>query len=374
MLFLPDKSHGKVIEKKSYCRASSANQKLDFLQRCIYLASQADSRVYPNPRVGSVVVYNGHIIGEGYHAYAGGPHAEVVAIRSVRNPELLKSCTLYVSLEPCSHYGKTPPCAHLIVEKGIPHVVIGCKDPNPLVSGKGIEYLRSHGVRVEISPDEAPFIALNAVFFINQQQKRPFITLKWAESADGFVGGLRPDGQPARAMISGREAKTWVHRLRAHNHSILIGRRTALYDDPLLTVRNYPGRHPLRLVLDPDLSLPGDVNMLRDGLPTILINRKEAREEGSLRLCKTDAMDSPAELGKFLFDHCGVCSIMVEGGPSTLQPFIESGAFDVAYRIISPKVLDRGVAAPVITGRHSLVDEQSLGSDLLQVYHPLAQA
>ncbi len=330
----------------------------------------ADSRVFPNPRVGSVIVHQDTIIGEGFHAYAGGPHAEVVAIRSVRNPQLLSQSTLYVSLEPCSHYGKTPPCAHLIVEKGIPNVVVGSMDPNPQVAGRGIAYLRDHGVKVEIAGDDTPFRALNRPFFTNQLKKRPYVILKWAESGNGFVAGIKPEGSPMPVMLTGSAARTWVHGLRARNHAILIGRRTALADDPLLTVRNYPGRHPLRIVLDPDLRLPESLHLMHDGLPTLVLNRSRNTHEEALRYCATDTWGNPAAMMQHLYNECGVCSVLIEGGPATLQPFLDTGMFDIAYRLIAPKLLLQGVSAPHLPEHIQLSGREMLGKDELLTYSP----
>ena len=220
-----------------------------FMRRCLQLASLGRGHVSPNPMVGAVVVHRGQIIGEGYHRCYGQPHAEVNAINSVRDAGLLPECTLYVSLEPCSHYGKTPPCADLIVQKKIPRVVVGCLDPFPKVSGQGVARLREAGVEVVTGVLEEECKALNRTFMTCQIDERPFVTLKWAQSRDGYIDRIRKPGEPA-IRISDDVSSVWVHRLRAEADAILVGTNTAVADNPSLTTRLWYGRSPLRIVLD----------------------------------------------------------------------------------------------------------------------------
>ena len=220
-----------------------------FMRRCLQLASLGRGHVSPNPMVGAVVVHRGQIIGEGYHRCYGQPHAEVNAINSVRDAGLLPECTLYVSLEPCSHYGKTPPCADLIVQKKIPRVVVGCLDPFPKVSGQGVVRLREAGIEVVTGILEEECKALNRTFMTCQIDERPFVTLKWAQSRDGYIDRLRKPGEPA-IRISDDVSSVWVHRLRAEADAILVGTNTAVADNPSLTTRLWYGRSPLRIVLD----------------------------------------------------------------------------------------------------------------------------
>ena len=228
-----------------------------YIRRCIQLARNGLCNAAPNPMVGAVIVYQGRIIGEGYHARCGEGHAEVNAIRSVKDESLLKDSTIYVSLEPCSHYGKTPPCADLIIRKGIPRVVVGCTDPFPLVAGRGIRKLKEAGVDVKVGVLEEECKALIKRFVTQNISKRPYITLKWAQSADGFIDVERTSGQPV--VLSTPITSMYVHKQRAEHQAILVGRRTALLDNPSLTVRNWYGKNPLRLVIgaQPDLCATG---------------------------------------------------------------------------------------------------------------------
>ena len=225
-----------------------------YIRRCIQLARNGMCNAAPNPMVGAVIVHNDRIIGEGYHARCGEGHAEVNAIRSVKDESLLQESTIYVSLEPCSHYGKTPPCADLIIRKGIPRVVVGCVDPFSLVSGRGIQKLKDAGIDVKVGVLEAECRQLIKRFVTFNTQQRPYITLKWAESADGFIDINREEGQPV--VLSTPITLMYVHKQRAEHHAILVGRRTALLDNPSLTTRNWYGKNPVRLVIDKELTLP----------------------------------------------------------------------------------------------------------------------
>lgn len=228
-----------------------------YMARCIQLARNGFYGAAPNPMVGAVIVHEGKIIGEGYHIRCGEAHAEVNAICSVYNPELLKDSTIYVSLEPCSHYGKTPPCADLIIEKGIPRVVVGCTDPFARVFGRGIRKLRDAGIEVTVGVLEKECLALNRRFIRFHLHHRPYITLKWAESADGYMDRPRTDFRTEKPYaFSTPYTQMLVHGLRAGQQAILVGRQTALADDPSLTNRLWPGRSPLRLVIDRGGTLP----------------------------------------------------------------------------------------------------------------------
>jgi diaminohydroxyphosphoribosylaminopyrimidine deaminase/5-amino-6-(5-phosphoribosylamino)uracil reductase len=242
---------------------------MDFLFRTIELAAMADSRTFPNPKVGAVVVYDGKIIGEGYHQQAGGAHAEVHAIDAVRDKGLLPFSTLYVSLEPCNHHGKTPPCTDYILHHKIPKVVIGISDSNPMVAGTGIARLRAAGVEVIEHSITEPFWALNEIFFTNQSEQRPYIHLKWAESRDGFIAPL-----PAATFpITGMAANMLSHQLRAHHHAIMVGTNTAAIDNPRLDVRYAYGKSPLRIVWDTKGRLPRSLHLFQDGKPTLVIGK-----------------------------------------------------------------------------------------------------
>ncbi len=316
-----------------------------YLQRCIDLALKADSRTFPNPKVGAVIVYDDKIIGEGYHEYAGGPHAEVNAVNSVKDKELLPFSTIYVSLEPCNHFGKTPPCVNLMLEHKIPKVVVGCLDPNPQVAGKGIARLREQGVEVVLAENSSDFQAINQVFFCNQLEKRPYVVLKWAESQDGFISPSPPLPYP----ISDRENSLFVHQLRAKHHAIMIGANTARIDNPQLTVRKAVGKSPIRIVWDKHLRLPQDLQLFTDGHETIVLNSLRNDEVGKLRFyvpSDEQAWENMQIMAKGLFQDLGICSILVEGGRGVLQQFIDAKCYDEVHRFVGKMRFGGGIAAP----------------------------
>lgn len=315
------------------------------MQRCIQLAKCGEMGAPPNPMVGAVVVYDDKIIGEGFHRRCGGPHAEVNAIRSVCDESLLKKSTIYVSLEPCSHYGKTPPCADLIIEKHIPRVVVGCMDPFAKVNGQGIKKLRDAGVEVVVGVLEQECLELNKRFIIFHQQHRPWITLKWAQSEDGFLDSVRQkNGKPIQ--FSSSYTQTLVHRMRAMHQAIMVGTRTVLMDNPTLTTRLWNGPSPLRVTIDCKGVLPASVHLKDGKVPTIIY------ENGELAYILDD-----------LYKR-GVQSLMVEGGSRLLQHFIDAELWDEARVEVSLKVLKYGVSAPKIMNAvlvdESIVDERKI--------------
>lgn len=317
-----------------------------FLYRCIELAQMARRDVYPNPYVGAVVVHNNKIIGEGFHAWSGGPHAEVYAIQSVKEKQLLKESTIYVSLEPCSHFGKTPPCSDLIIRSGIPRVVVGARDPNPRVDGGGIARLQAHGVDVHLAPDPGPFIELNKIFWLNQLQKRSYICLKWAETMDGFMAGMNDLGQAFPIRISSPFQQKIVHALRAYHHGILIGTRTAATDNPALTNRHYHGRSPIRIVLDRELSLSSDLRLFTDGQPTWVINSQKEEARGSLKYIQWDFSKALSELFKHLWQAHSLSSVLVEGGRGVLESFLREDLYDEILVFQGKRATGRGLLAP----------------------------
>ena len=320
----------------------------DFLNRCIELARKGGRKVFPNPRVGAVLVQDGRIIGEGFHPYAGGPHAEVAAVRAVRDRERLREATLYVSLEPCNHFGKTPPCTDLILESGIPRVVVGSLDPNPQVSGQGIARLRAQGVAVSLAADPWPFVDLNAPFFINQQLRRPYITLKWARSADGYLAATGPDGAAMRTAITGEASLSRVHRLRATHHAIMVGRHTAAIDNPRLNTRAYYGSDPIRIVMDPELRLSPALHLFQDGGETIVLNRHRHEPDGAVQWHIPDTWTAFSDLIASLYSSPGICSILVEGGTRLLQQFLDAELYDEVYVFEGTAHLGKGLPAPVL--------------------------
>ena len=317
-----------------------------YIRRCIELASNGLCNAAPNPMVGAVIVHNGKIIGEGYHARCGEGHAEVNAIRSVKDESLLKESTIYVSLEPCSHYGKTPPCADLIISKGIPRVVVGCIDPFSQVSGRGIRKLRDAGIDVTVGVLEEECKNLIRRFVTFNTQKRPYITLKWAESADGFIDINRENGSPV--VLSTPITSMYVHKQRAEHKAILVGKRTALLDNPSLTTRNWYGANPLRLVIDRTLSLPSDLKLFDHSTPTIVFTAEKKENEENLEYITLDfSKDILPQILTVLYER-KIQSLLVEGGTTLLQSFIDSCLWDEIFVEHSEKVLGEGVKSPVI--------------------------
>lgn len=317
-----------------------------YIRRCIELASNGLCNAAPNPMVGAVIVHNGKIIGEGYHARCGEGHAEVNAIRSVKDKSLLKESTIYVSLEPCSHYGKTPPCADLIISKGIPRVVVGCIDPFSQVSGRGIQKLLNAGIDVTVGVLENECKNLIRRFVTFNTQKRPYITLKWAESADGFIDINRENGSPV--VLSTPITSMYVHKQRAEHKAILVGRKTALLDNPSLTTRNWYGANPLRLVIDRTISLPSNLKLFDHTTPTLVFTEKVKAGEENLEYITLDfSKDILPQIFTVLYER-KIQSLLVEGGTTLLQSFINSGVWDEIFVEHSARVLGEGVKSPII--------------------------
>lgn len=315
--------------------------KLDeiYMKRCLELAAMGRGFVSPNPMVGAVLVHKDRIIGEGYHHKFGGDHAEVIAIRSVSKKELLSEATLYVSLEPCSHYGKTPPCADLVVSSGIPRVVIACKDPNPDVAGKGIEKLRNAGIDVIYPVLEEESKNLNKRFFTRHEKRRPYIILKWAETADGFIDMERAPGEPLHTnWITNHTARMLVHRWRAEEDSIMVGVNTILTDDPGLDTREWPGKSPVRVLIDLNGRVRGNFRILNQKVKTLVYN-KESGSGGS---------DKDKVLVEVLEDlsNKGIHSMIVEGGTKLIESFIRIGLWDEARVFVGNVKFDEGKHGP----------------------------
>ncbi|RXR22466.1 bifunctional diaminohydroxyphosphoribosylaminopyrimidine deaminase/5-amino-6-(5-phosphoribosylamino)uracil reductase RibD [Flavobacterium stagni] len=317
-----------------------------YIQRCIQLAQNGLGTTYPNPMVGSVLVHNDQIIGEGWHRKAGEPHAEVHAIRSVKNPELLKEATIYVSLEPCSHFGKTPPCSDLILEKGIPNIVVGTVDPFAAVAGKGIERLRAAGRNVTVGVLENECRALNKRFFTFHNQQRPYIILKWAQSADGFIAPLAKEKREP-VWISNRYARQLVHQWRSEEQAILVGTQTVLDDNPKLDTRDWWGKNPTRIVLDRSGKISTDFHVKDGKTATIVITAEEnltATDQVDYQNCIFES-SLPQQIAGILFQK-GLQSVLIEGGQKTLQSFIDAGLWDEARVFESGITLGSGLAAP----------------------------
>jgi diaminohydroxyphosphoribosylaminopyrimidine deaminase/5-amino-6-(5-phosphoribosylamino)uracil reductase len=315
--------------------------------------------------VGAVIVHNDTIIGEGYHQVYGGPHAEVFAIEAVQDRALLKDAILYVSLEPCSHFGKTPPCADLVIQSGIRTVVVGCKDPNPKVAGQGIQKLRDAGISVYEGIRERECVMLNRRFILFQRLQRPYVILKWAETADRFIA--REDG--SSKWISTEFSRRTTHRWRSQEMSILVGTRTALLDNPQLTVRHVEGVHPLRIVIDTSLSLPSSLSLFNNEVETWICNASLDKREGLTEWKRFNPTRPLAEqLLEQLF-RAKKLSVIVEGGSRTLQSFIDAGLWDEARVFQSKKLFQQGISAPTLGVRgHTTMPS---GKDRIEIFqHP----
>jgi len=336
------------------------------MQRCLELARLGAGHVAPNPMVGSVLLCKGRIIGEGYHQQYGQAHAEVNCLRSVKEEDLplIRESTLYVSLEPCAHHGRTPPCADLIIEKKIPKVVVGCRDPFPQVNGKGIEKLRAAGVGVEMGVLEAECIDLNRRFFLFHTAHRPYIVLKWAQSADGKIAG---EGG-SRVLISNEYTNRLVHKWRAEEASILVGTNTALLDDPALTVRLWEGPDPIRLVVDKELRLPLTLRLFDGKAGTVVFNRLRHEEQGRLTYYQVAEDSSLVQQIAIALHQLMIQSVLIEGGAALLQSFIDEGAWDEARIITNEElVIPGGLPAPVLPSLRPFSEER-LFTDKISFY------
>ena len=334
-----------------------------FMRRALDLAGQGTGYARPNPLVGCVVTHAGCIIGEGWHRQYGGPHAEVNALASVADQDLLKQSRVYVTLEPCAHHGKTPPCADLLIAKGVPEVVVCNDDPFALVAGRGLARLREAGVRVETDLLAPEGRWLNRRFFTFHEKKRPYLVLKWAETADGFLAGKY--FQPV--AISGEQARLLTHQWRAREAGILVGTRTALHDNPRLNVRDWPGPQPLRLVIDKNLSLPPTHHLLSGLQPTRLYTyrqRLDAPNCAYVTLAEADNL-LPQVLADLYEQQ--IQSVLVEGGPTVLNALLSAGLWDEIRVFRSPMKLGQGIAAPRL-GLSGLREVQNVGPDTLFWY------
>lgn len=337
-----------------------------YIARCIQLAKNGLCNAAPNPMVGAVIVHNDTIIGEGYHIRCGEAHAEVNAVRSVKDKSLLKESTIYVSLEPCSHHGKTPPCADLIINKGIPRVVVGCQDPFSLVAGRGIAKLREAGIEVKVGVLEEECRQLIRRFVTFNTLRRPFITLKWAESADGFIDLHRTEGHPY--IFSSPLSSMLVHKRRAEHSAILVGRRTALLDNPSLTTRNWYGKNPVRMVIDKDLALPKHLALFDGSVRTLVFTQREdTSNRPNVEHIRLDfKIDILPQIMEVLYKE-KLQSLMVEGGSILLQSFIDAGCWDEAYIEQSDAHLKDGVKAPSFSPEYDFLTFRKFGKEIKYV-------
>lgn len=317
------------------------------MQRCLDLAKLGERRAAPNPMVGSIIIHGDRIIGEGYHRKYGEAHAEVNAINSVKNTELLKESTLYVNLEPCAHFGKTPPCSDLIIEKGIPRVVVGTIDPYAEVAGRGIEKMKKAGIDVTVGVLQEECLLLNRRFFTFHKEKRPYIILKWAQTADGFVDADRTTkelGHPT--WITNEMARIAVHKQRSTESAIFIGTETALRDNPSLTLRDWFGKQPLRIVADRNNRLPAGLTLFDNNPTTLVVTKGDYPGDRPIHKVKIgdDNGVIDAMLLKLYDDN--ILSVIVEGGPQMLQSFIDRNLWDEAHVYTGQLSFGKGIKAP----------------------------
>jgi diaminohydroxyphosphoribosylaminopyrimidine deaminase / 5-amino-6-(5-phosphoribosylamino)uracil reductase len=338
-----------------------------YMKRCCELAALGLGHTAPNPVVGCVVVHQDRIIGEGYHREYGKAHAEVNAVNSVQDKSMLRDSTLFVSLEPCSHFGKTPPCADFILDHGIPRVVVGCVDTFREVSGRGISRLREAGVEVTVGLLEGECREVNRRFFTYHGNKRPYVLLKWAQSADGYIS--RQAGvplPPEQRKISNNVSQMLVHRWRTEEQAILAGTRTALLDNPMLTARHWKGKNPLRCVIDKDGKLPSHLHLLDGSVPTLVFTALSRASSGNTEYVQLDmSRNMLPQLLTVLYER-SVQSVLVEGGSMLLKSFIDSGLWDEARVFTSPERFGSGTAAPAFTG--TLLSTQPVAGDTLSIY------
>lgn len=333
----------------------------DFMRRAFELAENGKGHVSPNPLVGCVIVHNGRIIGEGWHMKYGGDHAEVNAVNSIQNRSLLMESTVYVNLEPCSHFGKTPPCADMLVMEKVKQVVISNLDPHPLVDGKGIRKLQEAGIKVRVGICEKEGRQINKRFFTFVEKHRPYIILKWAQTADGFIARENYDSK----WISNESSRTLVHKWRAEEDAVLVGTNTAAQDDPKLTVREWKGRNPLRVVVDRSLRLPGHLNLFDRSQATLCYNTIKDSASENLQLVKLGRSNFIRDMVQDLYNR-RIQSLIVEGGTETLLAFMNEGLWDEACVFISPQFFQKGIPAPEMSGPFR---EIKIDSDLLRIYY-----
>ncbi len=321
------------------------------MKRCLELANLGKGTAQPNPMVGSVIVHNNKIIGEGFHKNCGEAHAEVNAINSVKNKSLLKESTLYVNLEPCAHQGRTPACSLLIIEKEIPNVTIGCVDTFSEVSGKGIKMLKNAGINVKVGVLETESQWLNRRFFTFHEKKRPYIILKWAETIDGYIDINRENPEQKAEWITNEISRKLVHKWRTEEPAIMIGTNTAKLDNPELNVRAWSGKNPIRITIDRYLELPKELNLFDKSITTIIFTEIEKESENNLEFIKIDFHKEIHNQILFHLHKKEIQSIIIEGGKEFLDSFISKNLWDEARVFVGEKHFYDGVKAPKILGK-----------------------
>ena len=332
------------------------------MNKCLILAKKGRGKTSPNPMVGCVIVHNNKIIGEGYHEKYGHQHAEVNAINSVKNKNLLKESTLYVNLEPCAHHGKTPPCSDLIINNNIPKVIIGCKDSFIEVSGKGIEKMKRHNINVKVGVLEKECLDLNKRFFTFHDKRRPYIILKWAKSKDNLIA---PINQKEKFWMTSNSSKKLVHKWRSYEDAILIGSRTAKVDNPHLTVREIQGENPIRIIINQNLNLPLDLNIYNNEAKTIIYNAIRNDQINLNKFIKIDFNNLIKSVLKSLYKQ-KIQSLIIEGGAHTINTFIQQGIWDEARVFTANKNLKSGLPTPVIKKKPFSI--KKIEQDIIEIY------
>lgn len=340
-----------------------------YMQHAIALARQGAGRVAPNPLVGAVLVAEGRIIGQGFHGAYGGPHAEVECLRSVTAADrpLVHQADLFVTLEPCAHFGKTPPCADLLIREQVPRVWIATRDPFPEVDGRGIEKLQQAGIVVRQRLLEGEARKMNRRFFSYYEKKRPYLLLKWAQTADGFMAGSDPQ---QRLLISNEFTQRLVHRWRSEEAAIMVGAQTALADRPQLTNRFWPGAQPIRILVDPQLKVPVDQPLFSAEAPGIVYNHLKNDVVNNIEWVKLE--DQGHDLKPILADlyRRRILSVMVEGGARLLHSFIEQNLWDEARIITNTEMnIGAGLPAPVLLSAKAGPSESNIGADRLSCFY-----
>ncbi|RYU92630.1 bifunctional diaminohydroxyphosphoribosylaminopyrimidine deaminase/5-amino-6-(5-phosphoribosylamino)uracil reductase RibD [Emticicia agri] len=336
-----------------------------YMLRALQLAEIGRGQVSPNPMVGCIIVHNDKIIGEGWHQKYGSWHAEVNAVNSVKDLSKLSASTVYVTLEPCSHFGKTPPCADLLVKHQVKKVIICNDDPFPLVAGKGIAKLKNAGIEVVQGLLAEKGSALNARFFTYVEKQRPYVILKWAETADGFIAGENY----APVKITNALSHTVAHKWRSEEDAIMVGTNTARYDNPKLNVREWQGaKNPIRIIVDRKLQLSPSLNLFDNTQDTWILNEQTDKTEDKNTYIKVAFGESFIENTLQELYKRKIQSVYVEGGTTLLQSFIEANLFDEIRVFRSPKQLYQGIAAPVIPKNVDIAEKQNLLGDELTIY------
>ncbi len=338
-----------------------------YISRCLALAAKGLGSTAPNPMVGCIIVYGDRIIGEGYHAIFGGPHAEVRAVKNVSDHSLLRKSTLYVNLEPCSHWGKTPPCTKLIIEKEIPAVIVGTVDPNPVVCGNGIQALKREGINVITDILKEDCIHLNRRFFTFFIKKRPYIILKWAQTKDGFIDVEREEKETGKInWITNDACRRLVHKWRTEEQAILVGSGTVIKDNPRLTVRNWQGKNPLRMVIDREGRVSGNLHILDGSAETIVFTNVPSGNSPGLNYKLLDKeKDVMKDILDFLYS-INIQSVIVEGGRILLNEFIKQNLWDEARIFTGNKTFGKGVRAPEINSEPLELNE--FAGNILRIY------